>query len=166
MKEILGQYGNTLIAVMAALALLGLLSGLPYGGKTGICGMAGQLLTEGGRHQLTGYENMAYTEYKSARKPELHFLEGYLAVAGKRIRVTEFCQAVDETGTEVPVKILSIRDSGGAECEDAVLEEGVELCFPEAGIYELWVKAEDDSGRSRFGILNIPVQSAAEGEDG
>lgn len=162
MKEILEQYGNSLLAGMVALLLLGLFIQLPFGEKRGVSAAAGMLFYAGD-NRLTGQDNSAYAAYKSIEKPEIRFRDELSLIAGTPVRIDAICQAVDGRGNPVSVQLLSVRDSGGVECECIT---GQEVCFPEGGIYELRVMACDADGRSQKGVLKVPVMPAGEGEDG
>ena len=163
MKEILDQYGSSLLAAMMALFLIGLFALLPFGEKRGVAAAAGMLLCAEEENLLSGQDNSAYRAYKSIGKPQIRFRDEMPLIAEIPVGMDEICQAVDGNGNVVSVQLLSVRDSGGEECE---CKNGEKICFPEAGIYELWVMACDAEGRSQTGVLKVPVMPKEEGEDG
>lgn len=144
MKSIFREYGKTIAAVCVALVLFLLITAML------ILSASRQDPLEQGN--FSQYQDGLFTRQLHTRKPPvITWLGGSGLSVGDSVELAGYFRAEDAEGTEIPVKILSVCDANGLQCENY---------FFAPGIYQVTVSATDCLGKTAKVLVDIPVGSA------
>lgn len=156
MKQVIKAYGKFLLEGIVLVALLGIITVISdSAGNTGVFAIAGAKL------EIDSVDYDRYNDFKGTYQDESHKAAPQISVVGTHLyngvcNIPTFVKAVDYTGAELPVKVSSIKDTGGTEqIGDYNQDTGEISLIP--GIYMVEVSAKDANNRQTSCILQIPV---------
>lgn len=161
MKEMIKEYGGALIAAMVALFLLTVFSGICINGKKGIAVNMGTILADHAVKQLTEMEGTgAFSQYQNMEGPSFGVKRESPVYAGKETDISEHLLVQDKEGNSIRYCVKSIRDMEGTEVFITRTEKSVSVSFEHPGIYQIYLKTEDESVKNQEAVLSFPVQPA------
>ncbi len=156
MKQIFEEYGQMLIALLAAGAVFLVFSGT-QGSGNGIGEISAGWIREQTEGYLADYSAEAFDAYAGGGGMSIEYINVPI-VAGIRSLVCDHFRATPENGGPAEVSVCLVRDQQG-QTYYTQKEKGKEYVYlEEAGIYTVCLMAEDSCGRQQYALLRIPVQ--------
>ena len=157
MQEVIRTYGEFLLDGMAFFLIIVMFAVVSdTEGHQGILAIIGSKVT---------LEVKDYTKYKEFREtyqiessksaPTIMYLGGRLQVGIHQL--SDYIVAKDFRGNSLPIRITSIKNSGGEELLDADYADTTEINFIDTGIYTIQVEAKDTNYKTTRCQILIPV---------
>ena len=158
MDQIGRNYGKFILEGIAVLCLTGFLfwSISDDMGNQGMLEILGTYLPWWDEHDEV-YEDFHEIYKEESRKsvPEISYRAG--AINTGNVNITQLIRAVDYSGRELTLEILSIKNMEGEEMIQNYDWENGEIRFIQAGVYTVLVSATDDGNRRTECRIKIPV---------
>ncbi len=158
MKQIMENYGGTIIAIMVMGAILFLLGTYTYGNATLSQNAIGFLANESIESMAKKQnEGVAFLQYKKRKSPEISFIENYEIRTEEYVPVEACFKAENFEGERIPVEVISIIDI--QERNLSVYEYNGKTCFyfELPGVYQVYVKATDEENQTSYAMVKVPV---------
>lgn len=154
MEQVIRFYGKFMIeGIVLFLMIIILFNGI--GVEEGILVFAGKNV------KIDSIDYNQYNDFKGTyqgeckkKVPEIFFVGTHLQ-SGNCI-ITDFIKAKDFTGTELQIKVISIKDAGGIELMSEYEQETGKI-FLKPGIYTVEVSAVDEKNKCMKCRIQIPV---------
>lgn len=154
MKEIIEQYGKTLLTALIIVLLLALVFVKleDDDGNKGILKIIGAHIGEEVEdyHAYTDYD--VYEAEAQKKPPEIKYLGSSISVGEYLLQ--DYISAVSYTGGVLPIKVVSVVDKNGNEIS---VGDDTRVYFDKAGIYTVTVSAVDDILKRTICTIKIPV---------
>lgn len=151
MKEVIREYGNTVLVVFVALSMIGLLRILP-----GIIGdfvkvqTDEKLIRSESVEEIREYENMGSLTVSYDGESSL--------VAKQELCVNDWFVAKSSTGRQTWVELLKAEASSGESIYPYMRDGKQTIVFEQGGIYQMFLRVKDDTNREIIAKISIPVQ--------
>lgn len=158
MKQVLEHYGGAIIAAIVAMALMGILTGMPYHNAKGMPQILGEMVDMAlSQADYAKNTSNAFDSYMDVRMPEIFANNSYACVAGEWVLVSDCFTAVDEYGNSIPITVVSGWSAGVTDGTIQVSSDGTEIYVSKSGVY--WVKATvcTSNGRCKNVIAKLLV---------
>lgn len=155
MEEFMKNYGGAIVALIAAIAVLGLLfSGIVTPkGNTGLYSALGEGAEELSQQKQVMASAGKIKEIKSRPLPEIR---GNVITANTEYALTDVFDVTDE---DITLEVKSVKNSSGEDVTETIYDaENDRMCFPAAGTYRVRVITDDGSGGSADGWMSVKVQ--------
>ncbi|CUX62304.1 hypothetical protein BN3590_02714 [Clostridium sp. C105KSO15] len=171
MKEIFHEFGTAIIAIVTAVLILGVLFGISVSGKTGILKIAG-VSVEKEETDFTSYHDFdAVVTWHNRTKPVVAYEASfgrYFALSSTNFLARYY--AKDMEGTVYPMdkvvvvklftnmmfgKVLDIRRTDGTSVMSSYSATDGSICFPSAGVYEVYFQIRDRENLTS--VWKIPI---------
>lgn len=173
MKELMKQYGGFVLAGVVLLVLLILL----FSGVTDEQGNRGIIKIVAAKLDTEGTDYAAYTDYDTYKTestktaPEITYQDiGYFPVGTvnflQHVTATDYAgRRLSNAGSVVDdaekgsgyLKITNLEDASGNDLSANINAETGEITLPEAGIYEVTIRAQDDGYRKSKSVIRVPA---------
>lgn len=166
MEQIGSMYGKFILEGVAVVCLAVFLfwNISDSDGSIGILQMIGSNLPK------VDEEYDSYTDFKEVYKeesnkdaPKISFDAG--AVDTGKIKLSRIIKAIDYSGNEMKLVIVSIKNMKDMELIENYNPETTEIELTEAGVYSVLVKVTDDGNRTTECSIKIPVNNKVLLED-
>lgn len=147
MKEIVDEYGEAIVAVVAAIGIFGLLVHLltvPFRAMTI-------------DHTDRLYSAQVYKTVMEKKKPEFKINN---PIAGDKYQVEDIVSARDMDGNLAQLDLYKIESINGDDVTSEVMSNQGELSFSESGYFKLYVNAVDCDGRGDTEWIYIYAENA------
>lgn len=171
MKEIFKEYGTAIIAIITSILVIGILFGVCISSKQGILEIAGMSLNKSEVDYSSYSDFAAVVTWHKRTKPEA----AYITSKGRffeseDVNFLERYYAKDMEGVIYPMddviikkmfpdimfgKVLDIRRSDGTSIISSYSKTNGVICFPSAGIYEVYFQIRDKENLTS--IWRIPI---------
>lgn len=158
MKEIFEQYGGTLLAVIAALAVLGLLQGYGKAYPGGMWQAAGEALGQQTNQTIQVFGTAELERFFQKTLPVINYRKESPVYCNVRTRLEDHFKAEDAECRNIIPNIITLLDEEGFPCELERTDSGTYKIFDHAGVYRVFIKAEDSAGRNQVSAICFPVQ--------
>ena len=158
MKEIFEQYGGTILAVIAALAVLGILQGYGKAHPGGVWQAAGEALGQQTNQTIQVLGAAELERFFQRTLPVITYRKEVPVYCDTRIRLEDHFKAVDSEYRNMIPDIIALVDEEGFPCNLERTGSGTYKVFERAGVYRVFIKAEDSAGRSQVSAICFPVQ--------
>lgn len=157
MKIVIGEYGRAVLAVIAALLILGLcmVNLRSANGKGGIFEVLTEQAGSGAAKDASRESDEMYQMIKERQEPTIRYRNCFI-YAKEPLDWTSMFEAVDADGEAAEWHVVKINGK---------TENMGSYCFPKSGVYEVEVSAVDCYGIICNRIFNIPVQRAPFGRE-
>ncbi len=161
MKQIFHEYGTTVISILTAFCILGILFLLVSSESEGIRKLVG---TSDIQESVEfGYrDTKAALEWAEREKPKVfHYQDTGRLIAGESIRLLECFYMQDAEGETYPLDSLpsatvcEIKNRDGESILGLYDEINDELCIEKAGVYSVCISVSDREHKE--GIWNLPL---------
>ena len=165
MEQIIRYFGRGLKAAAVAFLLIAMLfEGSRKEDETkGILKMTGAAIKPGSICYTT------YEDYKElqreAEKPEPFFIEkfhGSVVYAGEGYCLSDYVEALDETGKRYSFLLEKVSDKTGRELGTEGWEQNGIWHFEQSGVYTLYLMAKNDAGKKIRYQITVPVARSQE----
>lgn len=160
MEQIGSVYGKFILEGIAVICLIVFL----FWGISDSDGNVGILEMIGGNLPEINEEYDSYTDFKEGYAeesnkdaPKITFAAG--AVDTGKIKLSQIIKAVDYSGNEIKLVIMSIKNMENVELIENCNLETTEIDLTNAGVYSVLVKATDDGNRTTECRIKIPVNN-------
>lgn len=166
MKQVIECYGSMIVAVLAALAVIGFWMNFSYEGKTGVAEVMGSYLEESATQpvQEDAFRMFrGYRQYMRADIPQIRLQENYALVKGAWTDINTVLWAVGRNGHRYPVWIEEAWQDERIEGTEttgrkyAMDSEGCRICFRKAGRFWLKVATTGPTGRMQEALVQVVV---------
>ncbi len=158
MKEIFEQYGGTVLAIVAALAVIGVLQGYHMPESTGVWKAAGKALGQQTNQTLQILGTVELERFFQRTLPVISYRKEAPVYYNMRIRLEDHFKAEDAECRNLVPNIIALLDEEGFSCELERTSGGTYKNFDTAGVYRVFIEAEDSAGRKRISAICFPVQ--------
>lgn len=158
MKEIFEQYGGTVLAVIAALAVLGILQGYGKVHPGGMWQTAGEVLGQQTNQTIQVFGAVELERFFQRTLPVITYRKESPVYCDARIRLEDHFKAEDAEYRNIISNIIALVDEEGFPCDLERTASGTYKVFDRAGVYRVFIKAEDSVGRSQVSAICFPVQ--------
>lgn len=139
MKEVMHEYGKSILAAAAALLLLAILfTGLQAGGRTGLVDIL-EAKANVEQKDFSEYEDAKQTLRAMERERPVITCQNSALRAGVEVTVEELFCAEDADGSSAELELIRALDMDGTE----VATDGSAIQFDRQGTYQVWVRAKD-----------------------
>lgn len=160
MKQIGSMYGKFILEGIAVISLIGFL----FWNMSDNDGNVGVLEIIGGKLPAVNEEYDSYTDFKAVYKeesnkdaPKISLITGAVNVG--KINLSHVIKAVDYSGNEIKLAVMSIKNMENEELIENCNTETTEIELRNAGVYSVLVKATDDGNRTTECRIKIPVNN-------
>lgn len=156
MEQVIKAYGKFLLEGIVLVALLVILTVMSdSAGNKGVFAITGTKL------EIDRIDYGQYNDFKGIYQSESNKAAPAISVAGTHLysgvcNIPGFIKATDHTGTELLIKVSSIKDAGGTELIDDYNQATGEINLA-SGIYRVEVSARDANNRQTSCMIQIPV---------
>lgn len=147
MKRIVREYGMAVLAVAAAVLLLGFWWSVTAGKNSGMIASIGKRAEETSADNTVREKNEWYGKLSQRSVPEITYWNQPV-YAGELPDWKKMFAAVDADRNVAETSILTVNGKK---------EETASYCFPRSGVYKLEVEAEDSYGLKSRRLFSIPV---------
>ena len=171
MKEIFNEFGTTIIAIVTAVLILGVVFGISVSGKAGILEIAG-MSVEKEETDFTSYNDFdAVVTWHNRTKPVAAYTASYgRFFALDNSNFLDKYYAKDMEGTVYPMdkvivaklftntmfgKVLDIRRANGTSIMSSYSTTYGSICFPSSGVYEVYFQIRDRENLTS--VWKIPI---------
>ena len=171
MKEIFNEFGTSIIAIVTAVLILGVLFGTTVSGKTGILKIAGVSVVKEETNFTAYHDFDTLVNWHNRTKP----VAGYSAYYGRFFALdsTSFLAryyARDMEGTIYPMdrvivaklfantmygRVIDIRRADGTSFMSSYSATDGSIRFPDAGVYEVYFQIRDRENLAS--VWKIPI---------
>jgi len=166
MEQIGRIYGKFILEGIAVVCLSGFLFNnfLDDAGNIGLLYAIGRYLPKV-EEKYDSYTDFGeiYLEESHKSAPEIKYVAG--AVDTGVVQLSQIIKAVDYSGSELAIEILSIKNMDDVEMIEVCNLETTQIVFERAGIYRVEVRAVDDGNRVTKCQIKIPVNRKIMMED-
>ena len=160
MEQIGSVYGKFILEGIAVVCLTGFL----FWNISDNDGNVGMLEIMGSNLPKIDEEYDSYTDFKQVYNeesnkdaPKISFITG--AVDTGKIKLSQIIKAVDYSGNEINLVVMSIKNMENVELIENCNLETTEIELTNAGVYSVLVKATDDGNRTTECRIKIPVNN-------
>jgi len=171
MKEIFHEFGTAIIAIITAVLVVGILFGISVSENLGILEIAGASTNKEMIDYTTYNDFSAVVTWHNRKKPEVAYISSFgRFFAIENANFLERYYATDMEGVIYPMdkvviekllsndifgKILDIRKVNGMSVMSSYSEANGSICFPGAGVYEVYFQARDRENLTS--VWKIPI---------
>ena len=158
MEQVIKAYGAFMLeGVVAVLLMFMVFLGIAdKAGNRGIFAITGaRLEIENSNHKNYIDFKEAYLRESQKALPEIIYSDLHMQIGTNKL--ADYIQAFDETGTELPIKVLSILSMDGSEMIAEYNYDSTEIYFASPGIYTVKVSAVAANKKSTICTIRVPV---------
>ena len=160
MEQIGSLYGKFILEGIVVVCLAGFL----FWNISDTDGNAGILEIIGSNLPKIDEKYDSYTDFKEVYKeesnkdaPKIFLIAGAVDIG--KIKLSQIIKAVDYSGREIKLAVMSIKNMQNEELIENYNLETMEIDLTNAGVYSVLVKATDDGNRTTECQIKIPVNN-------
>ncbi|MBR5566165.1 MAG: hypothetical protein IKW08_08400 [Roseburia sp.] len=160
MEQIGSLYGKFILEGIVVVCLAGFL----FCNISDTDGNAGMLEMIGSNLPKIDEKYDSYTDFKEVYKeesnkdaPKIFLIAGAVDIG--KIKLSQIIKAVDYSGSEIKLEVMSIKNMQNEELIENYNLETMEIDLTNAGVYSVLVKATDDGNRTTECQIKIPVNN-------
>lgn len=160
MEQIGSLYGKFILEGIVVVCLAGFL----FWNISDTDGNAGMLEIIGSNLPKIDEKYDSYTDFKEVYKeesnkdaPKIFLIAGAVDIG--KIKLSQIIKAVDYSGREIKLVVMSIKNMQNEELIENYNLETMEIDLTNAGVYSVLVKATDDGNRTTECQIKIPVNN-------
>lgn len=164
MQQMIRTYGKLLLELL----ILGLLMVLLFStvvdekGNRGILNIIGANLQTGETDYDTYADFDVYMEESRKEAPVIMYETSGTMSTGQ-VKLTDYIGAYNQAGERLPLKVISIRSSDGAELLDTYNPDTSEIEIMQPGIYIIELSAVDEINKRTTCQIRMPVNNWSDG---
>lgn len=153
MKEVMQEYGSSILSVTVAVILFSIIFGkIELGGNRGFLAVLGEK-THVVQKEFERYKDASETSQAMERKRPVITYQNVVVQAGEKKFMEDCFTAIDVNGNPAKLELTRAENFKGEEIE---IENG-NIQFAGQGIYRIWVKATDAYCGVTERVFSIPV---------
>lgn len=159
MKQVMDSFGKFILEAIVLIIFIALLftSVTDDSGNKGILNIIGAQLQTGGTDYYSYADFNVYETESKKEAPVISYNGAGTTLYTGSIILSDYIKAVDQTGNEIPVKVLSIRNQDDIELIDTYNPDTTEIILSQPGIYTIKLSAVDAINKKTVGRFHLPV---------